>query len=132
MLLPASLLLRRGDFVELIGEALERRALGWGQRPIAALLGVARSTLRGWLDRFAARAEPLRAHFLAWALWLRATAVGLEPSDSAVGDAIAALVAAAGCGQPLVGLDRWQFAAAATGGRLLCNTSAPFPAPWRS
>ena len=36
VLLPVAMLLRRGDFVELIGRALELRAAGWGQRPIAA------------------------------------------------------------------------------------------------
>jgi hypothetical protein len=47
-----------------------------------------------------------------------------------VTDAVDAIVAAAQAATGVVGLDRWQFAAAATGGRLLGNTTAPFPAPW--
>jgi hypothetical protein len=53
--------------------------------------------------------------------------------NSSVGylPALAALLAAgeaARRGQ--VGGCAWQFASAATGGRLLCNTKTPFLAPW--
>lgn len=131
VLLPAALLLRRCDLVGVIGRALELAAVGWGQRPIAAALGVPRSTLRGWLARFADRAETLRAHFVRWALWLAPDVVRVEPSGSPLADAVTAIVFAADrAGDELAELGRWQFAAAATGGRLLCNTSAPFPAPW--
>jgi hypothetical protein len=130
-LLPAVALLRRCDLVEVIGRALVLRAAGWAQRPIAVMLGVPRSTVRGWLERFAARAEAIRAHFVRWSVWLAADVVGVEPSGSALVDAVGAIVVAAdaAAGAP-VGLGRWRFVAAATGGRLLCNTSAPFPAPW--
>jgi hypothetical protein len=131
VLLPAVALLRRCDLVEVIGRALLLRAAARGQRPIAAMLGVPRSTVRGWLDRFVARAEAIRAHFVRWAVWLAPDVVGVAPSGSALADAVGAMVMAAGAAVGgLVGLDRWQFAAAATGGRLLANTSAPFPAPW--
>jgi hypothetical protein len=36
---------------------------------------------------------------------------------------------AAGTGSARIA-EIWTFASAATGGRLLANTSAPFPAPW--
>jgi hypothetical protein len=49
------------DLVGVIGRGLLLRAAGWAQRPIARLLGVPRSTVRGWLDRFTARAEKIRA-----------------------------------------------------------------------
>lgn len=130
VLLPAVALLRRCDLVGVIGRALVARAAGWGQRPIARLLGVPRSTVRGWLDRFVARAEAIRGHFVRWLVWLAVDVARVAPSGSAVADAVAAIVAAADAGAGLVDLDRWGFAAAATGGRLLCNTSAPFPAPW--
>jgi len=42
-LLPASMLARRGDFAATIGRALERKAARWGQRRVAAEVGVARS-----------------------------------------------------------------------------------------
>jgi hypothetical protein len=131
VLLPASMLARRGDWAELIGRALELRAAGLGQRPIAAAVGVCRSTVRGWLSRFAEVAEQVRTHLTRWALWLDPGLVRLEPAGSPLGDAIAAVVAAGGAAASRLGIGcRWTFASAATGGRLLCNTTSPFPGPW--
>jgi transcriptional regulator with XRE-family HTH domain len=131
VLLPVTMLVRRGDWAVLIGKALELKAAGWGQRPIAAAVGVSRSTVRGWLARFAEVAEEVRAHLVRWALWLDAGLVRLEPSGSGFGDAVEAVVAAGGAAAAHLGIGcRWSFASAATGGRLLCNTSSPFPGPW--
>jgi transposase-like protein len=131
VLLPVTMLVRRGDWAVLIGKALELKAAGRGQRPIAAAVGVSRSTVRGWLSRFAEVAEEVRAHLVRWALWLDAGLVRLEPSGSLLGDAIAAVVAAGGAAAAQLGIGcRWTFASAATGGRLLCNTTSPFPGPW--
>lgn len=131
VLLPASMLVRRGDFVAVIGRVLELRAAGCGQRRIAAGVGVARSTVRGWLSRFAGVAERVRAHLVRWALWLDPGLVRIEPSGSAVGDAVTAVAVAGGAAAVWLGIGcRWSFASAATGGRLLCNTSSPFPGPW--
>lgn len=125
------MLARRGDFAELIGRALELRAAGLGQRPIAAAVGVPRSTLRGWLSRFVEVAVGVRAHLVRWALWLDAGLVRIEPSCSPLADAVAAVVAAGGVAASRLGIGcRWTFASAATGGRLLCNTTSPFPGPW--
>lgn len=125
------MLLRRGDFAELIGRVLELRAAGWGQRPIAAAVGVARSTVRGWGSRFEVVAVRVRAHLWRWALWLDAGLVRIEPSGSDFGDAIAAIAAAGETAAEQLGIGcHWQFASAATGGRLLCNTTSPFPGPW--
>lgn len=128
MLLPALMLLRRADWVETIGGALERWARGWSARRVARLLGVPRSTVRGWLSRFAALAKVLRAHLTCWALWLDPGRSRIAVSGSPVADAVRAVgvaAAAAGAVWP------WRFAAAVTGGRLLCNnTRLPFPAPW--
>lgn len=129
MLLPVFALLRRQDLVELIGRAVVARAAGDGQRPIAAAVGVARSTLRGWLSRLVERAGRIRAHFTRWALWADPSLAGIEPAGTPVGDAVTAIVAAA---QAVGATSVWRFASAATGGRLLCNTSAPFPGPWQS
>jgi Homeodomain-like domain len=130
VLLPAALLLRRCDLVEVIGRALELAGVGWGQRRIVAAVGVPRSTLRGWLTRFAERAEMLRAQFVGWAV-AGVGCGGIEPSGSPVADAVTAIVAAAECARgEFADLGRWRFAAAATGGRLLCSTSAPFRSPW--
>ena len=92
-----------------------------------------RSTVRGWLARFTVLAETVRAHFTGWAVWLDSSVVRLEPTGSPAADAVVAGVAAAlAVWRRLGGVDVWAFASAATGGRLLCNTSSPFPAPWMS
>jgi hypothetical protein len=70
VLLPDLCLLRRRDEVAVIGTALEAKARGRGHRPIAEVLGVPKDTVRGWLRRFAADAEPIRAHFVRWAFAL--------------------------------------------------------------
>jgi transposase-like protein len=126
VLLPAGLLSRRADDVGLIGSAIELAAIGVAVRAIAGCLGRARSTVRGWIDRARERAERLRAHFTAWAVWLLPGWSGPVPAGSPVGDVVVAIVAA---GQAAGG-EVWRFASVATAGRLLCNTSTPFPAPW--
>jgi len=88
---------------------------------------VARSTVRGWLDRFVELAERLRAHFTNWALWLDVGLARIEPSGTALADAVTAVTVAA---EAAGSKSPWRFASAATAGRLLCNTSSPFPAPW--
>jgi hypothetical protein len=131
VLLPVTMLVRRGDWAALIGRALELKAAGLGQRPIAAAVGVCRSTVRGWLSRFAEVAEEVRTQLMRWALWLDLGLVRLEPAGSDFGDAIVAVVAAGGAAAAQLGIGcRWSFASAATGGRLLANTSSPFPGPW--
>lgn len=129
VLLPWSLLLRRADVVAVIGRALELFAVGTACRAIARRLGRARSTVRGWRARLAVRAELLRAHFTRWAVWLGGRLPA--PADGPVADAVAAIIAAGQAAADRLGADRWPFAASATGGRLLCNTASPFPAPWR-
>ena len=125
------MLARRGDWAALIGRALELKAAGLGQRPIAGAVGVSRSTVRGWLSRFAAIAEQVRTHLSRWAIWLDVGLVRIEPSGSGFGDAIAAVGVAGGVAAARLGIGcRWSFASAATGGRLLCNTTSPFPGPW--
>jgi hypothetical protein len=125
------MLARRGDWAATIGRALELKVAGLGQRPIAAVLGASRSTVRGWLARFAGVAETVRAHLTRWALWLDPGLVRLEPSGSPLADAVTAVVAAGEAAARRFGIGcRWEFASAATGGRLLSNTTSPFPGPW--
>ena len=82
VLLPALLLVRRGHAVEVIGRALELAAGGRAVRGVAATLEVARSTVRGWVDRFRERAVWLRAHFTAWLLWLVPSASPFMPKPA--------------------------------------------------
>jgi hypothetical protein len=132
VLLPSVLLLRRAHVVGVIGRVLELAAVGVSQRRIVALTGVARSTVRGWLARLAVRAEMLREHFIAWLVWLAPSSARLEVTGwGARADAVAAIAAVGARARTTLGIDDvWALASAATGGRLLANTSAPFPAPW--
>jgi hypothetical protein len=64
VLLPAVMLARRADSIDVVGKALVAKASGWGARPISVLVGCPLGTVRSWLRRFAAKAEPLRAWFI--------------------------------------------------------------------
>jgi len=71
VLLPVNALLRRADTAAVIVSALAAKArCGFGFRRIAADLGRPGETVRGWLRRFAERAEAVRSMFT---VWLRAT-----------------------------------------------------------
>ena len=65
MFVPDVCLLRRRDGVAVIGAAIEAKVGGLGHRAIAVELGVPKDTVRGWLRRFEAGAERIRAHFTA-------------------------------------------------------------------
>lgn len=124
VLLPERWLLRRADAAAVIGAALEANAAGAGHRPIAARLRRPVSTVRGWLRRFAALAEATRAGFTRLLHALDPQASALTPRSSAVADALEAIGrAAAAAVVRLSPVGPWEFAARATGGRLL----APVP-----
>ena len=95
VLLPAWVLARRADSAAVIGAALAGAAAGLGYRRIAVRLGRAASTVRGWLRRFAVRAEPLRSAFTVLACALDPDPLLPGPSGAALPDAVAAIVAAA-------------------------------------
>jgi hypothetical protein len=110
-----------------------------GQRRIAALLGRAPSTVRGWLRRFTGRAEAVRQVFTALLCDLDADPPRLEPAGSAFADAVAVVTAAAGAvgrrwGGLVLAVSAWEVAAALTHGQLLApvlpveltNTSRPW------
>lgn len=132
VLLPVALLVRRAYSARVIGAVLAACASGVAQRRVARQAGLARSTVRGWVSRLALVAEVLRGHFTAWLVWLDTSASRLNATGRGpAGDAVAAIAAAAGQARDRLGIDGvWTFASAATGGRLLANTTAPFPAPW--
>jgi Domain of unknown function (DUF6431)/Homeodomain-like domain len=128
VLLPATLLLRRADEAAVIGAALAAKAAGQGHRQIAARLDRPPGTVRGWLRRFASRADSLRAGFTSLLCGLDPDPVLPEPVGSPLADAVAAIVAAAvaaGRRWKLLTMSVWQLAAAITFGCLL----APNPPP---
>jgi hypothetical protein len=122
VLLPAWCLLRRADAAAVIGAALEAAAGGDGHRKIAGLAGRPASTVRGWLRRFAGRAEEVRVFFTVLLARtapdpvMPAGAAGLAAAVSAVAGAAAAVTAR----WPLLGeVPVWTAASAASGGLLL-------------
>ena len=120
MLLAASMLLRRADGVVVIGAALRGKAAGAGHRTIAAGLGRPAGTVRGWLRRFAGRAEQVRALFTALLHALDACAAAADVTGSLFTDALEALGLAAAAAARLFGpRPAWQFASAASSGLLL-------------
>jgi hypothetical protein len=132
VLLPVSGLLRRVDLAEVIGAALLARARKASLRQIASGLGVPLSTVRGWLSRFAERAVLVAGHFARLAAWLEPSAAVAEPRGSPLVGAVEAIGVAAVAAARRLGAHSgpFEFASGATGGRLLANTNAPFPAPW--
>ena len=132
VLLPVVGLLRRLDAAEVIGQALLARAGQRSLRQIAFSLGVPLSTVRGWLGRFAERAALIAGHFIRLAAWLDPGMAVPEPRGSPLERAVAAIGVAAVAATRRLGAHTgpFEFASGATGGRLLCNTNAPFPAPW--
>jgi hypothetical protein len=136
VLLPVVALVRRADLGVVIGAALAAKAAGAGARPIAAVLGRPWETVRGWLRRFAARLEPVRAVFTEYLIALDAEPVPPGPAGSPWADALAAITAAAAAIRSrfvMRTVPPWHAAAAVSMGRLLapgwpaegCNTSSP-------
>jgi transposase-like protein len=129
VLLPARVLARRADGASVIGEALVLAAAGLGCQTIAGRLGRAAATVRGWLRRFAARAEALRPAFTALACELDPDPLLPGPSRSAVAGAVAAILAAAVAaarrwGELAPVLSPWELASAVTSGLLLSPGTA--------
>jgi hypothetical protein len=123
VLLSAQLLSRRADAGAVIGAALEAAAAGAGHRKIAAGLARPASTVRGWLRRFAGRAEQVRVFFTV--LLARTSPDPVMPAGAA-GPVAAAVSAVAGAAAavaqrwPAVGqVPVWAAASAASGGLLL-------------
>ncbi len=130
VLVPEDTLLRRRDGVEVIGAALRAKAQGAGHRRIAKNLDRRPSTVRGWLRSFATRAVALREHFVRWAHAIdpghdRVTAGGSDFCDALDAIGVLGIVAVRRFGPR----PPWSLASFVTGGRLLCNTTSPFPAP---
>jgi hypothetical protein len=126
VLLPVVALLRRVDLAEVIGAALAARAMGGGARTIAGLLGRHPDTVRGWLRRFASRAEVVRRLFTGLLVEVAPDPVVPAATRTVFADAVAAVVGAAvavAARWPQLGeVPVWHAAVAATRGRLLSST----------
>jgi hypothetical protein len=116
VLLPVSTLLRRADTAAVIVSALAAKAQhGFGFRRIAADLGRPGETVRGWLRRFAERAEAVRSTFTVWLAAVDADPVMPEPAGGVI--AAVATVIERRFALPMVSLA--ETAVAVSGGRLL-------------
>lgn len=127
VLLADVALARRQDGVEVIGSALVDAAAGEGSRRIAERLGLARSTVRGWLARFGARAAVVVEFFCRWAQMLDPGGAVLVPSGDGLVDAVAAVGMATRAGV-VVGTapGPWRVAAVLTRGALLATRVRPW------
>lgn len=119
--------MRRRDKVEVIGAALLAKHAGQSHRSIAADADVPASTARGWLRRFALRAEGLRTLGTVMALALDPMRPAILPRGSPFGDALEALGLAASAAVRRFGPARsgWTYIGALTRGLMLAT--APFP-----
>jgi hypothetical protein len=122
VLLPVALLLRRADLAVVIFMALVAKAGGMGHRGIAEALGRPVPTVRGWLRRFAGRAEAVRGVFTVLLRVLAADPVMPEPAGGVWADAVATIVAAGVAAAGRFGMFMvpvWEWAVMVSGGRLL-------------
>ena len=123
VLLPVIALLRRADLAEVIGAALAARAAGAGFRTVAAGLGRAGPTVRGWLRRFGGRAEAAGVFFTVLLAQTSPDPVmpaGTRDPVAAAVSAIAGAAAAVASRWPHLGaVPVWEAASAASGGLLL-------------
>jgi hypothetical protein len=123
VLLPVTALLRRADTAAVIVSALAAKArCGFGFRRIAADLGRPGETVRGWLRRFAERAEAVRSVFTVWLAAVDADPVMPDPAGGGIADAvtvIAAVAAAIGRRFVLPAVSLAETAVVVSGGRLL-------------
>ena len=124
VLLPASLLVRRADVVELVGAGLELAAFGWGHRRIADRLDRPVSTVRGWLRCWSRRAGRVAGVFTSLLVALADDPVVVLPAPavSPFADAVAAVVGFAFAARTRLGMvtaPTWALVSAACHGRLL-------------
>jgi len=133
VLLAEVCLLRRQDEVEVIGAAIEAHVGGDGHRPIAARLGVAAGTVRGWLRRFEANAEAIRALFTRSAVVLDPMLGPIVPvAGGRVVDALEAIGVASRAWVLRFGpCSVWQIVSRLSAGGVLCrNTSSLATRAW--
>jgi hypothetical protein len=128
VLLPDLSLLRRQDEVSVIGAAIEASVAGEGYRRIARRVGAYADTVRGWLRRFAERADQIRAHLTRCAAWLDPELGPVLPAGGGVADALEAIAVAVRAWVLRFGPgDPWQIASRLSGGLLLATRAPAYP-----
>lgn len=128
VLSPAWLVPRRRDGAEVIGEALRLAAGGVGHRPIARQLDRPEGTVRGWLRTAHRRAGSLRACATRMMVALDPAPAAVAPADSALGDAVEAIMLAVRAWMLRFGQDElgpWERAVWLTGGLLHGHLALP-------
>lgn len=133
VLLPRFLLGRRLDEAGLIWSVLRARAGGLGWRRAARAAGRPASTVRGWLTRFADRAEAIRHSFAELERLVSAADGGqmdrLSPAGGPLSDAVAQIGACLAAlrrsrGEAVLTVSAAQMVSVLSGGWLL-GTRAP-------
>ena len=128
VLLPEIALLRRQDEVSVIGAAITASVSGMGYRRIARGLGVPADTVRGWLRRFAERAELLRGHFTRCAVAVDPELGPVMPAGSGIADVVEVIAVAARSWVLRFGpADPWAVVSRLSGGGLLATRVPAFP-----
>jgi hypothetical protein len=121
VLLPATVLLRRADVVEVIGAGLRLAVEGKGCRPVAQEVGRAVSTVRRWVRRVTELGPRIEVVLTAAGAGFGTAFVVPAPVAGRVGSVVEMLGALGlAVGRVLGGsVPPWRLAAVATGGRLL-------------
>jgi hypothetical protein len=121
VLLPASVLLRRADSVEVIGAGLLAAAGGMGHRRVAERVDRPVSTVRDWLARTAGVADRVLAVCGAVAAGFAAVFVPPAPAATAVARVVEMVGSMGRAAGRRLGGSRspWRLAAMVTSGRLL-------------
>jgi hypothetical protein len=123
VLLPVTVLLRRADTAAVIVSALAAKATRRaGFRRIAADLARPVETVRGWLRRFAERAEVVRSMFTVWLRAMDPDPVMPDAAGGVFADAVVAIAAVATAITHRFSLSTVSLAetaVAVSGGRLL-------------
>jgi hypothetical protein len=128
VLVPASLMARRRDAVEVIGDALHLAALGYGHRRIAARLQRPPDTVRGWLRAARRVLEPVRACAARWYVSLDPDCGPVLPQGSPLADTVELLMLAARAWHLRFGAPRsgpWQRAQWLTSGLFSATPRLP-------
>jgi hypothetical protein len=121
VLLPASVLLRRADAVEVIGAGLLAAAGGLGHRRVAGQVERPVSTVRGWLARTVVVADRVVAVCAAVAAGFAVSFAPPAPAATAVARMVEMVGAMGRAAGRRLGGSRspWRLAALVTSGRLL-------------